>query len=111
MSNKEKAKDEPNFLERFVLRTLFNRILKKLNNMELRGSWRTSAIGWLTLILAFGGSVIMPLLDGNPATQIDIHTFVNALQTAGIAIPVWLIGILSRDKNVSSEEQRAAHKK
>lgn len=78
--------------------------------MELKGSWRTSAVGWLTLVLVFGGSIILPVLDGNPATHMDWNAFVAALQNAGIAIPVWLIGILSRDKGVSTEEQRAAKK-
>lgn len=109
--NKEKAKDEPNFIERFVLRALFNRILKKLNNMELKGSWRTSLVGWLTLIGTFVVSAALPVLDGNPATQIDMDAIIQALANAGVVVPIWLIGLLSRDKGVSSEEQRNAKKK
>lgn len=108
MGNQKKDKeDQPSWIELFVYRKIFNHVLKKLNNMELKGSWRTSTVGWLTLILAFGGSVLMPILDGNPSTHIDFSTFLNALQTAGIAIPVWLIGILSRDNKVSSEKAGA----
>ena len=101
---------QPSWLERLVFRKIFNQVIKKLENMELKGSWRTSAVGWLTLVLVFGGSIILPVLDGNPATHMDWNAFVAALQNAGIAIPVWLIGILSRDKGVSTEEQRAAKK-
>ena len=68
-------------------------------------------MGWLTLIGTFVVSAALPVLDGNPATQIDMDAIIQALANAGIVIPVWLIGLLSRDKGVSTEEQKAAHKK
>lgn len=110
-SAKKEQASQPSWLERLVIRKIFNQVIKKIENMELKGSWRTSAVGWLTLVLVFGGSIILPVIDGNPATHMDWNAFVVALQNAGIAIPVWLIGILSRDKGVSTEEQRAAAKK
>lgn len=110
--NKEKANDEPNFIEKFVIGVFIKKAIKKLNNMELKGSWRTSLVGWLTLIGTFVVSAALPVLDGNPATQIDMDAIIQALANAGIVVPIWLIGLLSRDKGVSSEEQKAsAHKK
>lgn len=111
MSSK-KDSSEPSWIEKIVYRTLFNKLIKKLNNMELKGSWRTSLVGWLTLLGTFTVSLALPLLDGNPATHIDIDALIQALANAGVVVPVWLIGILTRDKGVSTEEQKAAsHKK
>lgn len=61
----------------------------------LRGSWRTSVLGILTLL----GSIVtfgQALLDGDPATVPDFDAIVAAL--AGIGL------IFARDNKVSSEE-------
>lgn len=108
MIRKEKDKDEPNFIERFVLRLVIKKAIKKIENMK--GSWKTTILGWLTLILAIG-SGIGNLLDGNPATVVNFQAILDAFAAVGILIPAGIGLLFARDKDVSTEEQRAAHRK
>lgn len=101
-----KEKDQPGWIQRQVIRMIINKTIKKINRMN--GSWKTSAVAWLTLIGVFIGSLILPVLDNDPATVIDWNAVFEALKNAGIVLPVWLIGILARDKGVSTEAQRRA---
>src|SRR6186713_84185 len=105
---KKQKEDKPNFIEMLIIKKIIKSILKKLENMELKGSWRTSLVGWLTLVGVFVGSMALPVLDGNPNTNIDWTSVLQALANAGVVVPVWLIGILSRDRNVSSQAQAQA---
>jgi uncharacterized membrane protein YeaQ/YmgE (transglycosylase-associated protein family) len=106
LKRKAKADDGLNWVERQVLKLIINKLIKKIQNMQ--GSWRTSVVGWLTIIGTFVGSLLLPVLDADPATVIDWDAVIEAARNAGFVIPVWLIGILSRDKQVSSETQRRA---
>lgn len=111
IKKKEKEKSPISWPEKIILKIVFNKLIKKIESMELKGSWRTSLVGWLTLLGTFVVSAAIPLLDGNPSTSLDMNAIIQALANAGVVVPVWLIGLLSRDKGVSSEEQRAASKK
>lgn len=105
---RKKADGEPNWIERLFIRKIFKTIQKKLDNMK--GSWKTSLLGWIVLI----GVVLTAVknaLDGDPTTVVDFHAILTALEQVGIAIPVGIGLIFSRDKDVSTEEQRAASKK
>lgn len=108
MGKKDKANDDPNFIERFVIRLFIKRAIKKFENMS--GSWKTSLFGWITLIgaLAVG---LNNLLDGNPATVVDFNAIINAFAAVGIVIPLGIGLLFSRDKDVSTEQQKAASKK
>jgi ABC-type dipeptide/oligopeptide/nickel transport system permease component len=72
--------------------------------MKLKGSWRTTALGIAALITAIIVSVIAAT-DGNPETVPAWDDLFEALKTLGVVVPVWLMGLIARDKNVSSEEE------
>lgn len=110
IKKKEKEKSPVSWAERTLLKFVINKFIKKLNNMKLRGSWVTSLLGYLTLL----GVLLTALknaLDGDPSTVIDINAIIAALKEVGILIPAGIGLLFARDKNVSSEEQRAASKK
>lgn len=108
MRKKENTNDDPNFIERLVIRLFIKRIIKKIENMK--GSWKTGLLGWAILIGVFAKS-IAALIDGDPSTVFDFAAILNALKEVGILIPAGIGLIFARDKDVSSEEQRTAHKK
>lgn len=76
----------------------------------MKGSWKTSILGWAILVGVLAKS-LAALLDGNPATVFDFAAILDALKEVGILIPAGIGLIFARDKNVSTEEERAAHKK
>lgn len=60
------------------------------------GSWRTTAAGLVTVLTAFGGMVLTPMLDDKPETVPMWAEFVPMAITA--------MGLLfARDNKVSSE--------
>lgn len=76
----------------------------------MKGSWKTSLFGWVILIGALVTG-LKNLLDGDPTTTIDFAAILDAFKNVGFAIPAGIGLIFSRDKDVSTEEQRAASKK
>ena len=62
-----------------------------------RGSWRTSAVGILGGVGLLIGQIVA-VLDSDPATVFSFEQVTIALGMLGL-------GIFSRDKNVSSEQQ------
>lgn len=64
----------------------------------LKGSWKTSVVGWLVLI----GSIVsgaIGLLDTDPATTFDINEIMTALGGVGL--------IAARDDKVTSKQAGA----
>lgn len=76
----------------------------------MQGSWKTSLMGWVVLIGVFATS-IKNLLDGDPSTVFDFNALLEALKAVGIGIPLGIGLLFARDKDVSSEQQRAASHK
>lgn len=74
----------------------------------MKGSWKTSAVGLLGLIAVFIISLAIPVLDADPATVVDWNAVLDAAANAGLVVPAWLVGLLARDKGVSSEAERRA---
>lgn len=74
----------------------------------MKGSWKISAIGWLTLLGVIVYSMAIPLMDGNPLTHIDFAAILDALKNVGITLPVWLTPLLARQRDVSTEAQAEA---
>lgn len=105
---KDKSDDKLSWIERLVIRKLFKAIQKKLDNMT--GSWKTSLMGWVVL-LGVILTAVKNAFDGDPSTVVDFNAIIVALQQVGIAIPLGIGLLFARDKDVSSEEQRAASKK
>lgn len=101
----KKEKQPLGAIERLFLKIAINKIIKKLNNMELKGSWKTSLVGWLTILGVLISCLIIPVLDGNPATNIDLPSILDALKILWPGIPAGIIGILARGKEVSSSAQ------
>ena len=62
------------------------------------GSWVTTTIGIITLVVAIG-SAIIAVLDGNDATNIDTAEIIGALTGLGL--------IKARDDKVTSESAGA----
>ncbi len=108
IKKKEKEKSPLSWAQRIILRLTINKFIKKFEKME--GSWKTSLMGWIVLIGVFATSV-KNLLDGDPSTVFDMNALIEALKAVGIGIPLGIGLLFARDKNVSSEEQRAASKK
>lgn len=67
--------------------------------MKLKGSWRTTLIGWLTALGLLIPQLIN-LLDNDPATTFSWKVLVAALAAAGF-------GTVTRDNRVSSEKAGA----
>jgi len=65
----------------------------------LKGSWRTTALGVSTILVALGNAAIA-WLDGNPNTNVDFAVLVAAI-TSGAGL------IMARDNKVSSEDAGA----
>lgn len=105
MGRKEKATDEdaPSWIERQVLKLIYNKIIKKIEKMK--GSWKTTLAGWAVLLVAVGNFTIA-LVDNDPTTKPDPKEIIDALTLLGLAIPAWIGLLLARDKSVSTEEQR-----
>lgn len=98
-----KAKNDiASLVEAIVIRKSIKKAIKYLNNMK--GSVKTTAYG---IIAAFG--VIIPqllsILDGDPATNPDMKILVGAVITI---LGLLGIGFNARDKDVSTEAQKAA---
>lgn len=111
MGKKEKKASEdkgPGLIERFFLRMVINKAIKKIENMK--GSWKTSLLGWAILVGVFAKS-IAALIDGDPSTVFDFAAVLNALKEVGILIPAGIGLLFARDKGVSTEEQKAASSK
>lgn len=106
--SRQKDKASPSWIERLFLRKIIKLTIKKIENMK--GSWKTSILGWAILVGVLAKS-LAALLDGNPATVFDFAAILDALKEVGILIPAGIGLIFARDKNVSTEEERAAHKK
>lgn len=68
-------------------------------------SWRTTTAGILALIASLIPAAIA-FIDGDPTTVVDTNEITAAIMGAIMAY----MGLSARDKNVSSEEQRAADK-
>ena len=62
-------------------------------------SWKTTAFGVCTIVMALAGAG-KALLDGDPATGVDIPMLI-AYITTGIGL------IMARDNNVTSEQAGA----
>lgn len=99
---KKKEKSDYNFIERFVIRQIFNRIIKYI----MKKSWKTSLAGWASLVAGVALALVA-LIDGDPTTKPDTEQIGQALGALGIAIPTWLGFLFSRDNNVTSEEAKA----
>lgn len=65
----------------------------------MKGSFRTSALGVLTIVAAIAGA-LKALLDGDPATVVDVPTVVAAVM-AGFGL------LNARDDKVTSESAGA----
>ena len=94
------------FIERMVAKLVIKKVVKLINQYVMEKSWKTTATGWGTLVIALLVAGVA-LIDGDPATVPDADAIFKALSTVGIAVPIWLQGIFARDKDVSSEEQAA----
>lgn len=66
--------------------------------MTMRGSWKTTTVGWLTLISAICSAAIA-ILDGDPATTPNVAELMGVLVGLGL--------MAARDNNVASEQARA----
>ncbi len=62
-----------------------------------KGSWRTSAVGFLGGVSLLITQVVA-LLDSDPATVFSVEQVIAALALLGV-------GWFARDKNVTSEQQ------
>lgn len=106
--DKKEQASQPSWIERLVIRKMIKVTIKKIENMK--GSWKTSLMGYATIVLVLATG-LYNLLDGNPATVIDFQAIINAFAAVGILIPPAIGLIFSRDKDVSTEEQKAAKHK
>lgn len=70
--------------------------------MERKKSWKTTASGIAALLVA-GGSLVLSFLAGENITE-EIKMLLSALQSLGLAVPIWLLGLNARDDDRSSEE-------
>lgn len=83
----------------------------------LKGSWFTTLLGTGAMIGAYataGGVLLMQAvywLDGNPDTLHDPEVLKEAAKTLGIGTWLGAWGVAAKDKDVSTEEQRAADSK
>ena len=75
----------------------------------MKGSWKTSLFGWLVLLGVLATS-LKNLIDGDPSTTFDLHAILAALKDVGIGIPVGIGLLFARDRDVSTEQQRAAER-
>lgn len=92
------------WLSEFTARHLLKFVNKKLGNMK--GSWKTSAIGWISVVIGVLG-VIVGVLSGQ---GFDVSPLLDSLGNVGVILPAWLIGILgifSRDDDKTSEDVNA----
>lgn len=76
----------------------------------MKGSWRSSLMGWLQLIAALTVAGIA-LIDSDPTTKPDANAVLTAMTALGLGIPGWIKGMVTRDKGVSTEQQKAADAK
>lgn len=106
--DKKEQASQPSWIERLVIRKIIKVTIKKIENMK--GSWKTSLLGWAILVGVAAKSVAA-LIDGNPATVFDFASVINALKDVGILIPAGIGLLFSRDKDVSTEQQKAASHK
>ena len=84
------------WIERQFFNIFLNRLIKKIDNMK--GSWKTTVMGVLTLIgaVALAGK---SLLDGDPTTNPDFNEILLALAGLGL----WA----ARDNSVTSKQAGA----
>jgi L-lactate permease len=68
---------------------------------EVKKNWRTTACGVLMLVCVLAGAVGVPLLDSDPATNVDwayvTENVQSALVVLGVAIPGFLGFLFSKD--------------
>jgi len=93
-----------NFIERWVAKLALKKLIQKLNDYLMKKSWKTTAAGIGALLVGVGTLVVSVL---NPDVAADAGPLFDSLKALGIAIPVWLIGLFSRDRDVTSEEENA----
>lgn len=86
------------FLNKVLGRWVFKFITKKIGNMK--GSWKTTTLGWVRLGIGVLGAVIALILG----EELPIDPIVAALGSVGLSLPGWLQGLLSRDDEKSSED-------
>lgn len=91
-------------IKKFFAKIAIKKFIKYLNNYIMKKSWKTTAAGWLALVGAMSAAGFA-LMDGDPSTKPDAQAIFDALTALGIGIPLWIMGIFARDKNVSSEQQ------
>lgn len=105
---KRKADEPLSWTERLILKLIIKRLIKYINNMK--GSWKTSLMGTIKLIVLAALAVIL-MLDGDPTTVPNMNDIYAVLAIAGFTIPDWLQSFFTRDKDVSTEEQKIASAK
>ncbi len=103
-ARKEKEDIPLSFIQRLVLRSFIKSLIKKLVNMK--GSYKTTLYA-LMAALGILGAQIMALIDTDPATVFNIEVFISTLVGA---FGIFKAGQSARDKDVSTEEERAASK-
>ena len=92
------------FIERMVAKLVIKKVVKLINQYVMEKSWKTTATGIGALLIGLGTLAVSLL---NPDIPANFEPLLEAIQMLGLVIPVWLIGLFSRDKDVSSEEQAA----
>lgn len=97
MRRRSKKDDPFTWLERQVIRVIFIKIIKKLDKL-MKGSWKTSLMGILSLLVA-AALIGKAVLDGDPTTQPDFDALFAALAGLGL--------IAARDNNVTSKDAGA----
>jgi len=106
-NGQQTSTDDLNLIERWIAIIIIKKFIKKLNTMNMLGtSPKTSLVGWLSLIVALAIAGIA-LYDGDPNTKPDFQAIITALQALGVGIPLWLIGLFSRDNKVTSKQAGA----
>lgn len=85
-----------------IFKMILRKLIKELSNMK--GSFKTSLYGLLAA-LGVMGTQLMAVIDTDPMTNVSIETLVGAVCTA---LAIFGIGAAARDKNVSTEQERAA---
>jgi len=97
-----------NFIEKWIAKIAVKKLIDKLNIWIMGKSWKTTAAGIGALLVGIGTFTVSLL---NPELAADAGPLFEALKGLGVVVPIWLIGLFSRDKDVTSEDEGLQTKK